>query len=341
MKQQADTNDGQGHQRLPIERLDRWRAMDYGMFIHYGLATFTSQERGGGLQPIDDYAPEDLDVEQWVKVARDAGMTYIILTAKHIRDGGFSLWPTKHSDYSVAQSPVKTDVIGEFVSACGKHGIKPAIYIGGDQYNVPGGIVGNARHDFFEVSRAYMDHTLAQLEELLTWYGPLEEIWFDGPKKFGVTGRRELTRFIESHQPETVVAMNGAWENDGKTIQVKPETWPSDVVVIEAGVPPIWSGQNWRSLSWDELGNALDAPRAYYMPVENCTIAHKGSFGFWWGPEATARSLEELLGTRLLCHVRNSNCVFNITPDRRGQIPDDQAKVLRDLRETWESMGLG
>jgi alpha-L-fucosidase len=267
-------------------------------------------------------------------------MNYIILSVKHRRDGGFSLWPTKGSDFSVAHAPDKTDVAGVFVEACRKHDIKPAFYLGGDEYNVPGGIIGDVRHDFFEVSRAYMDHTLSELDELLSWYGPIEEIWFDGPHKFGVTGRRELTDHIAGIQPDTVIAMNGTWEDDGKGIQVKPHTWPSDVVVIEAGVPPIWSGDNWRALTWDQLGNPLDTPRAYYMPVENCSIAHVGGFGWWWAPTTQARSLEELLGIRLLCHTRNSNCVFNVTPDRRGLVPDDQARVLIDLREKWEAMGL-
>jgi len=333
--------DAAGHQRMSIERLDRWRAMDYGMFIHYGLATFMTGGLGSAEQPpVTDYEPSALDVEQWVRVARDAGMRYVILSAKHIRDGGFSLWPTKQSDFSVAHSPVKTDVVGEFVHACEKHGIKPAIYIGGDRVNVPGGMVGNAKTPFFEVSRQYMDLTLAQLEELLTQYGPIEEVWFDGPHKYGLMGRWEITRHIESLQPDCIVAMNGTWEDDGKKPQMKPYAWPSDLIVIEAGVPPIWGTDNWKRLDWDPAGNVVDEPLPYYLPVENCGLAHLGGPGWWWGPNCRARSVTELLGIRLLCHVRNANCVFNVTPDIRGKIPDDQAQVLRDLRERWEAMGL-
>ena len=127
------TNDQpQGRQRLSVARLDQWRELQYGMFIHYSLATFTSQERGDGVQPIELYNPSALDVDQWVQVARDAGMRYIILSAKHAGDGGFCTWPTKHSDFSVANAPENTDVIGAFVQACAKHGVKPALYIGGE-----------------------------------------------------------------------------------------------------------------------------------------------------------------------------------------------------------------
>ncbi|MFW6146738.1 MAG: alpha-L-fucosidase, partial [Planctomycetota bacterium] len=330
-------------QRLSVERLDRWRRLEYGMFIHYGLATFTSQQRGAGVQPVELYRPTDLDVDQWVRVARDAGMRYVILTAKHSRDGGFCNWPTEHSDFSVARSPVKTDVVGAFVTACRTHGVKPAIYIGGDRYNVPGGMVGNARHPFFYVNRAYMDLLLAQLDELLTWYGPIEQVWFDGPHKYGVPGRWELTEHIAARQPETVVAMNGTWEDNGKQPQMKPYAWPSDVIVIEAGVPPIWGTNPWRKLPWDPAGNPADpdAPGLpYYLPVENCTLAHTGSYGWWWGPHVRPRSVEELLGVRLLCKARNANCVLNVTPDRRGRIPDDQAAALFDVRDKMESLGL-
>ena len=82
------------------------------------------------------------------------------------------------------------------------------------------------------------------------------------------------------------------------------------------------------------------SPLPYNLPVENCGIAHLGGPGWWWGPNCRARSVAELLGIRLLCHVRNANCVFNVTPDIRGKIPDDQAKALFDLRKTYESLGV-
>ena len=335
---QPSASSDTGHQRHSIERLDRWRALDYGMFIHFGLATFTSHSGNRGVQSISNYQPTELDVDQWVQVARDAGMRYVILTAKHTRDGGFSMWHTRHSDYSVAHSPVKTDVIGKFIEACEKHGVKPAIYLGGDLYNVPDGMIGSPHQPFFYVNRAFMDLTLAQLDELLTGYGPIEEVWFDGPHKYGLERRWELTHQIASHQPDTIVAMNGTWEDDGRQPRMKPFAWPSDLIVIEAGVPPIWGGNNWRTMTWDPLGRPVEAPLPYYLPVENCTIAHEGSGGWWWGPNCRPRSVKELLGIRLLCHTRNANCVFNVTPDTRGKIPDDQVKALLDTGAAWDRL---
>jgi alpha-L-fucosidase len=328
----------EGSQRLSVERLRRWQRLEYGMFIHYGLTTFAPSS-SLDVQEVRHYDPSDLDVDQWVQVARDAGMRYIILTAKHSRSGGFSIWPSEHTDFSVASAPEKTDVVGEFVRACEEHEIRPALYLGGDRYNVPGGMIqGPTKDDFFYVTREYLDFTLAQLEELLTWYGPIEEIWLDGPRKYRTAGRWEITRHIASLQPETVIAMNGDWEDNGRQPQMKTYAWPSDVIVIEAGVPPIWGIDPWRNLAWGPYGSAVEEPLPYYLPVENCTLAHHNSFGWWWGPDVAPRSVEELLGVRLLCHARNANCVFNVTPSPEGKIAGNQVQALFETRDRWESL---
>mgnify|MGYP006280825577 CR=1 FL=1 len=335
----SDQQQAEGNQRLSVERLQRWEELEYGMFIHYGLSTFASAEGlGSGDHPVSLYNPTDLDVEQWVRVAREAGMKYIIMNAKHVRAGGFSMWPTEQSDFSVANAPESTDVVGEFVKACEKHDIRPALYIGGDRHNMSSDdfAMGPTKDQFFYVTRRYLDFTMAQVEELLTWYGPIEEIWFDGPQKYGAAGRRELTEHIESLQPETLVSMNADWEDNGRHPQMKPYAWPSDTIAIEAGVPPIWGTNSWRKLPWDRAGNAVGDTRPYYIPVENCTIAHQDSYGWWWGPDVKPRSLEELLGVRLLCHARNANCVFNVTPSPEGKIPEDQARRLAQVREAYE-----
>ncbi len=338
----SEEQQNDGNQRLSVERLQSWEELEYGMFIHYGLNTFASAEGlGEGDHPISLYNPTDLDVDQWVRVAQEAGMKYIIMNAKHTRAGGFSMWPTEQSDFSVANAPENTDVIGEFVKACDKYDIRPALYLGSDKHNLDPGdqVTGPTKEHFRYVTRRFLDFTMAQLEELLTWYGPIEEVWFDGPQKYGPAGRRELTEHIESLQPETVITMNGDWENNGGQTVIKTKTWPCDVHAIEAGVPPIWGSDNsWRSLQWDWYGNGVEDPRMYYVPIENCTIAHQNSYGWWWGPDVQPRSLEELLGIRLLCHARNANCVFNVTPSPEGKIPEDQARRLVEVREEYEGL---
>src|SRR4051812_43295333 len=110
-----------GSQRLSIDALRKWEVLGYGMFIHFGMSTFVGQELPSGNEPSSTYAPTQLDVDQWVQVARDAGMKYAVLTAKHV--AGHCLWPSKFTDYDVETSASKTDVVGEFVRACEKHGL--------------------------------------------------------------------------------------------------------------------------------------------------------------------------------------------------------------------------
>ncbi len=101
--------EGPGNQRLSLEQLKKWESLRYGMFIHFGMSTFVHNELPDGKAPATTYAPDRLNVDQWVSVARDAGMRYIVLTTKHV--AGHCLWPSKHTDYTVANSTNKTNVV--------------------------------------------------------------------------------------------------------------------------------------------------------------------------------------------------------------------------------------
>src|SRR5437868_4833758 len=96
------------------------------MFIHFGMSTFLGQEIPDGKAPSTAYVPDKLDVDQWISVARDAGMKYAILTAKHV--AGHCLWPSALTDYTVASSSNQTDVVGAFVKACEKKGLMAGLY---------------------------------------------------------------------------------------------------------------------------------------------------------------------------------------------------------------------
>lgn len=98
----------------------------YGMFVHFGMNTFINQEWSEGVEPASTYNPTELDCDQWVRVARDAGFRYVLLVTKH--HDGFCLWDSKYTDYDVASSPVKTDVVKEVSEACRKYGLKFAVY---------------------------------------------------------------------------------------------------------------------------------------------------------------------------------------------------------------------
>src|SRR5512133_1803101 len=115
--------DEKGDQRLTIEALRAWQKLKYGMFIHFGMSTFTGDELDKGNSPAQLFNPSRLDVAQWISVARDAGMTYAVLTAKHV--AGHCLWKTAHTPYSVLNSGNTTDIVDVFVNECNKKGIKP------------------------------------------------------------------------------------------------------------------------------------------------------------------------------------------------------------------------
>lgn len=332
------TQEHTGAQRLSRSRLDQWRDLRYGMFIHFGMSTFSPDKppnHARGDFPTDMYCPDVVDPDQWVSVAKEAGMQYAILTARHIN--GFALWPTRQNDYSVAHAPVKTNVVGCFVEACQKHGIRPALYINaGDHHTLTKEqVLAPDKLAYSFVTRRYIDYLLAQLEELLTGYGPLEELWIDGSSRLGALGRREVYDFCASAQPDMIVAMNGAWNDDGRFPEIHPHAWPSDVHIIEAGVPPIWGTHPTRELDWDPMGRKTSQRTEYYLPIEVCTLAHTSGHGWFWSPRVEARKVEELLGLRLLCNERHSNLVLNVTPGPGGCVPDDQARALIETQRQY------
>ena len=127
----AEDEGRRGAQRLSLERLKQYESLGYGMFISYGVQAFVDGCIHSGKTkrrdvPASAYAPDKLDVGQWISVARDAGMKYAVLTAK--RHPGFCLWPSKHTDYTVANSGNKTDVVEAFVKACQQRGVAPGLY---------------------------------------------------------------------------------------------------------------------------------------------------------------------------------------------------------------------
>ena len=173
---------------LPTAHQAAWQDLEYGMFIHYGLYAYTGVFTGirwiadganplytRSLEPVDPavFNPTDLDAEQWVATAKEAGMKYLMLTAKH--HDGFCLWPTATSEHSVKHSPWRGgegDVIREAAEACHTQGIGFGFYLSPwDAY---------AYHTLELDDAAYDEYYRQQLTELLTNYGEVMEIWWDG-----------------------------------------------------------------------------------------------------------------------------------------------------------------
>ena len=155
---------------LPTVHQVAWQQMETYAFVHFGLNTFTDQEWGYGDVSPEVFNPTALDCEQWARTFVEAGMKGVILTAKH--HDGFCLWPTKYTDYSIRGTPYldgKGDIVGQLAEACRKYGLKLGLYLSPWD-----------RHQAFYGTPLYPEYYVLQMEELLTQYGELFEVWLDG-----------------------------------------------------------------------------------------------------------------------------------------------------------------
>ena len=159
-----------------------WQRDELALFLHFGVNTFTDREWGDGREDPSIFSPSALDARQWARAARNAGARALILTAKH--HDGFCLWPTRTTGHSVAASPWRSgkgDVVREFVDACRAEGLKAGLYLSPWDRNNPA----------YGDSPKYNDLYRDQLAELLTHYGPIAEVWFDGANGEGPNGKRQ------------------------------------------------------------------------------------------------------------------------------------------------------
>lgn len=288
------------------------------MFVHFGMSTFVANELPDGKAPASAYAPDRLDVGQWVSVARDAGMKYAVVAAKHV--AGHCLWPTKYTDYSVASSTDKTDVVEKFVSACREKGVLPGLYYcSWDNHNRFGSQTPSDPPGWnaaFTTSR-YQTFQTAQITELLTQYGPIAETWIDIPGVLGRGYRTFLYEHVASLQPDTVIMMNsGLSPQDIYDVEY---AWPSDLIALERNLPGSAGLKKWRQIEGKE----------YYMPGEVCDPIGKEWF---WVEGDLPRADESLAKQFAGCKARGVNLLLDVPPDSHGLIPEYSIQALNRLR---------
>src|SRR4051794_40358391 len=179
-----------------------WQRDELALFLHFGVNTFTNREWGDGSESPSIFNPTALDARDWARAAKRGGFRSMVLTAKH--HDGFCLWPTKTTQHSVAASPFRGgngDVVREFVDACRAEGLRPGLYLSPWDRN----------HPTYGDSPRYNETYLAQMTELLTQYGEIAEVWFDGANGEGPNGRRQVydwPRFfahVKHLQPNSVI----------------------------------------------------------------------------------------------------------------------------------------
>lgn len=321
-----DNTAPEGAQRLPLDKLHAWESLGYGMFIHFGMSTYEGRELSLGGSPSSLYAPDRLDVDQWISVARDAGMRYAVLTTKHV--SGHCLWPSSHTDYHVGTSGNQTDVVEAFVRACEKREVVPGFYYcSWDNHHLFGSVTpSHTRSEYAFTTAAYRDFQTAQLEELLTQYGPMGEVWIDIPRVLPRDYRHQLYDAIVCWQPAAVIMMNHGI-GDGTAFNVAA-AWPTDLIAIERYLPDAAKGyQPWREIEG----------KRYYLGGEVCDPIGKEWF---YVDEDRPRSDAELLGMYLVTRSRRANLLLDVPPNCHGLISRRSIASLARLRSNLDLLGL-
>jgi alpha-L-fucosidase len=325
---------------VPHQRQLEWQNLEMTAFIHFTVNTFTGLEWGTGKESPEIFNPTSLDAGQWVRVLSEAGMKMVIITAKH--HDGFCLWPTKTTTHSVASSPWKNgqgDVIRELKDSCDAYGMKFGVYLSPWDRNAA----------CYGDSPAYNRFYMEQLTELLTWYGKVDEVWFDGANGEGADGRRQeydwqaYYDLIRKLQPDAVVAIMGEdvrWvgtesgygrETEWSATVLAPGGTPESVAINEElGVNPMS-----QDLGSSSLVNK--AQHLFWYPAEVDVSIRPG--WFWRASEDTlVKDVAKLADIYLSSVGRNAVLLLNVPPDNRGLITDHDIRSLQGLKAWIDEM---
>lgn len=277
--------------------------MELGVFLHYGIRTFNEVHRDWDMKPMDlaTFNPTEQDCRRWIRELKDAGVKYTVLTAKH--HDGFALWQTAQTEFSIKNTPYKNgkgDVIKEYVDACREYGMFCGIYYSCSQFDT------EAR-----TGKDYDDFVVAQLTELLTNYGKIDYLWFDG---CGSEGHRfdneRITATVRKLQPEIIA--HGRWCNDVR-----------------------WSGNEWGVIPLNNENIRPDCDGFYPGECDCCVVRNQWE-NFWFYNEThkdCLRTRDEMLGLYYHSIGKGANLLINIGPDRRGLLPENNVALIKYMTE--------
>lgn len=301
-------------------------ARKYGMFIHFGINTFHDEEWTDGSKPASSYAPSAIDAEQWIRTAKEAGMKYVILIAKH--HDGFCLWDSRYTEYDVASSGNPTNVIEAVAKACRKYDIGLGLYYSLWDRKV------NADVEDWKKDEAYNQYMLNQLTELMDIvddYTKVVEFWFDGGwvKQNYRWPVMDIYQTIKQRMPECQVGVNwtiGAPENADKHPVLPQEQkegypiryFPSDFRLGDPYLP-----------TDNDPKIFVHNGRQYYMPWESTVCISKR--WFYNTTDNEFKSVDEL--EKLFCQsTKNDNIlILNCPPNRDGKLRDQDVSILKAL----------
>lgn len=291
-----------------------WQEAGLTMFVHFGMNTFTNREWGEGTEEPRLFNPTNLDCRQWARVASSNGFRFLILTAKH--HDGFCLWPTAETEHCVRNSPWRDghgDVVAEAAAACKEFGLKFGVYVSPWD-----------RHDHrYGDSPAYNTHFCAQLTELLTRYGDIAEVWFDGACGEGPNGKKQVYdwpsfyKVVRKHQPHALIAVCGPdirWvgNEDGFAHDTEWCTHDADPSLHSAGAKTVW---------WPSECDVSIRPGWFYHPNE----------------DAQVKTVAQLMDIYYRSVGHNSVLLLNVPPNPEGRFSNADVTRLREFRQAREA----
>jgi len=315
---------------LPSRSQLEWQQDELALFLHFGVNTFTDREWGEGNEDPGIFAPSSLDARQWARVARAAGFRALVLTAKH--HDGFCLWPTRTTEHSVASSPWRGgggDLVREFADACRAEDLRVGLYCSPWDRNAPS----------YGDSPRYNDLYCDQLTELLTNYGPIHEVWFDGANGEGPNGRRQeydwprVWSLVRRLQPDAVMFSDAGpdvrWigneagvAGDPNWSTVHPETVPVPGMSGDAVMRQLQHGDEdgtvWRPGETD----VSIRPGWFHHPAEDDRV----------------RDADNLVDLFFTSVGRNSKLLLNVPPTRTGLLHETDAEMLAGMHRRLRAM---
>ena len=318
---------------VPTSRQLSWQQRELTAFLHFGINTFTDKEWGDGTEDPALFNPTKLDAGQWVSVLKEAGFRQVIITAKH--HDGFCLWPSAFTSHSVKSSPWKNghgDVIKELADACVKQNMPLGVYLSPWD-----------RHEPRYGSDAYNEYFRSQLRELLTNYGPISEVWFDGAVGEGPNGKKQIYDWgsfysiVRDLQPQAVIAVMGPdirWVGT-ETGYGRDTEWSVIPIADSIQLTPTDAQDNIIKPAIketaEEIASINQLAQAYalkWYPSEVDVSIRPGWF-YHAAEDGQVKSPEKLLDIYFNSIGKNSALLLNIPPDKNGLIPEKDATILK------------
>lgn len=328
----------------PTDRQLNWQKLEVTGFLHFGINTFTGMEWGDGKASPQLFNPTNLDTDQWVRIAKESGINLLILTAKH--HDGFCLWPTNTTAYSIKNAPYqngKGDILKDLAASCKKYGMKIGVYLSPWDRNAS--VYG---------SEAYNEMFRNQLTEVLTNYGPIDEVWFDGANGEGPNGKKQeydwasYYTLIRKLQPEAVIAVMGPdvrWvgTETGYGRDMEWSVVPANNLEqnsIAAGSQQQMNIKPMGDMREKDLGSRAKISKAkglVWYPAETDVSIRPGWF-YHAHEDAKVKSPEKLLDIYFNSVGKNGVLLLNIPPNKEGLIHASDEKSLLGWKALRDSI---